>query len=138
MKVSRQRPTSIQAKGCLRQATRFGLLGLAALQFIFSSRVHGQAPPFEWVRTAGGSQFDHAQSAATDAAGNIYVTGYFQDKATFGTNSFGVPGDLVSRMFISKLDASGNFIWTKTASIGLTCCSCDPAQAVAVDPSGAA
>ncbi len=136
MKVSQRRTSSIRAKGCLRQATRFGLLGLAALQFIFSSRTHGQAPPFEWVRTAGGSQFDHAQSVATDAAGNIYVTGYFQDKATFGTNSFGVPGDLVSRMFIVKLDASANFIWTKTASIGLTCCSCDPAQAVAVDPSG--
>jgi hypothetical protein len=52
---------------------------------------------FQWQRAFGGTMDDDAAAVATDAAGNVYVTGYFRGTADFGTGPLSVP-------FTSDLD----------------------------------
>jgi len=72
----------------------------------------------------GGSGYQEnmaAHSIALDATGNIYTTGYFLVTSDFdpGTGTYmlsplpGADTNFDSRVFISKLDASGNFKWAK-------------------------
>lgn len=69
-----------------------------------------------WAKKLGGSNNDVANSIAVDASGNVYTTGYFEGTADFdpgtGTYNLTSPGGN-SDIFISKLDASGNFVWAK-------------------------
>jgi hypothetical protein len=62
----------------------------------------------------GGISLEGGNSVAVDAQGNVYTTGYFQGNADFdpgpGTYTLSSGG---SAIFVSKLDASGNFIWAK-------------------------
>lgn len=69
---------------------------------------------FVWAKQLGGSDLDWGYSVATDASGNVYTTGYFQKKADFdpGTGTFYLDA-VASDVFISKLDAMGNFVWAK-------------------------
>jgi hypothetical protein len=66
----------------------------------------------------------------SDAAGNSYITGYFEGTATFGTNQITSYG--VSDIFIAKYDPSGNCVWVKQA--GGT--SDDYGKGIAVDVAG--
>jgi gliding motility-associated-like protein len=70
-----------------------------------------------WVRQIGGSGIDAGNSLATDAAGNVYITGHFENTADFNPSGGGFM--LTSfggfDIFITKLGASGNHIWTKQA-----------------------
>ena len=54
---------------------------------------------------------DGAYAIATDAAGNSYVTGYFQDTATFG--SFTLISSGMEDVFVVKYDMNGNELWAK-------------------------
>ncbi len=63
-----------------------------------------------WATSAGGPGADRAYSVEVDGAGNIYLTGYFYDAAEFDAITLtGADRDV----FISKMDAAGNFIWAK-------------------------
>ncbi|MDZ4823456.1 MAG: gliding motility-associated C-terminal domain-containing protein [Flavobacteriales bacterium] len=63
-----------------------------------------------WAETAGGVAGDHATAIATDDDGNIYVTGYFTAQSAFG--NFELTATSSSReVFVTKLDADGNFQW---------------------------
>ncbi|HEX6428217.1 MAG TPA: SBBP repeat-containing protein, partial [Niastella sp.] len=56
-------------------------------------------------------------SIAVDATGNVYTTGYFANaSADFdpGPGTYNVPYGGNADIFISKLDASGNFVWAKS------------------------
>jgi hypothetical protein len=70
---------------------------------------------FLWVKSMGGTNEDGSASVAVDGSGNIYTTGVFMDTADFDPGA-GV-NNLISAggydIFISKLDASGNFVWAK-------------------------
>lgn len=70
---------------------------------------------FVWVKQLGGALNDFAFSIAVDVSGNIYTTGRFEGTADFdpgsGIANFTSAGS--SDIFISKLDASGNFLWAK-------------------------
>lgn len=50
---------------------------------------------------------------ALDGDGNIYLVGTFEESATFGDTTLHSQGG--DDMFVSKLDADGNFIWTAVA-----------------------
>ncbi|HTN17569.1 MAG TPA: SBBP repeat-containing protein [Chitinophagaceae bacterium] len=67
---------------------------------------------FSWVRKMGGLLADNVNSIATDLSGNVYVTGAFQGNADFGTGTT-LSSVGQSDVFISRIDLSGNFIWTK-------------------------
>lgn len=65
-----------------------------------------------WGRTAGGISTDVGSGIATDASGNILVTGYFHSSTiTFGTTTLTCQGFYNS--FTVKYDNSGNVIWAK-------------------------
>lgn len=69
-----------------------------------------------WVKTWGSSSdIDVLEDLSIDPMGNVYTTGYFQGTVDFdpgtGTNNLTSVGN--RDIFISKLDASGNFVWAK-------------------------
>ena len=71
---------------------------------------------YHWTHTAGGIENDHGYDVTTDAAGNVYVTGAFQETVDFNPRG---GGDVrVSQgafdVYIIKLAADGSYRWTRT------------------------
>src|SRR5436190_5064410 len=79
---------------------------------------------FIWAKQMGGADTrdfyssDWSLSIAVDASGNVYTTGMFSGTADFdpGTGVFNLICVDYSDMFVSKLDAAGNFVWAKQMS----------------------
>lgn len=69
---------------------------------------------FVWAKTFGGSSDDLAYGIAADATG-VYTTGAFYIGCDFdpGPNTYTMTTSGGSDIFISKLSASGNFVWAK-------------------------
>lgn len=102
--------------------------------FMFSGLQLVKAQDFEWAKNIGSSSNDYAESIAVDNLGNVYTTGYFQGTADFdpSTNVFNLTSAGSYDIFISKLDASGNFVWAKQiGGIGY-----DRAKAITIDNLG--
>lgn len=87
-----------------------------------------------WAKRMGGSGDDLGYSIALDKQGNVYTCGYFNGTADFdpGAGTFNLisAGDM--DVFISKLDASGNFVWAKRLGGTLE----NIGYAIALDASG--
>ena len=71
-----------------------------------------------WARNMGGPKDDFGLALALSNDGSVYTTGSFQDTADFdpGTDTFNLTSqaDLgYADIFISKLDANGNFVWAR-------------------------
>ena len=100
---------------------------------IFVCKV-SSAGVFQWAKKFGGGGTGDGNSIAVDASGNVYTTGYFTGTADFdpgpGTVNFTALGS--QDIFVSKLDASGNYVWARQ----LGGPSPDVAQAIAIDASG--
>ncbi|MCF8256825.1 MAG: gliding motility-associated C-terminal domain-containing protein [Flavobacteriales bacterium] len=65
-----------------------------------------------WLNKAGGAGNDEAHDMARDAAGDLYITGYFSFGAQFGDESFTAVGS--TDIFVAKVSGStGEFIWAK-------------------------
>lgn len=81
---------------------------------IFVSKLDA-AGTLVWALRLGGSGNDEGLGITTDTAGNVYITGKFEDTVDFDPG----PGtsNLVSMgahdIFITKLDPDGAHIWTK-------------------------
>ena len=77
---------------------------------------------------------DEGTSIAVDATGNVFTTGYFFSTSDFdpGTGTFNLTSLGLDDIFVSKLDALGNFVWTK--QWGGT--SAENSYSIAVDASG--
>lgn len=88
-----------------------------------------------WAVGAGGTSIDEASAVATDAAGNVYVTGNFSGTIDLdpGIGTFTLSASGVSDVFILKLDALGNFLWAVKA--GTTAAGCY-GNSIAVDGNG--
>ncbi|MDX1910595.1 MAG: SBBP repeat-containing protein [Saprospiraceae bacterium] len=86
-------------------------LGLA----IASMPIAVKSQNFEWAKRIGGLNFDHGTSVTTDVSGNVYTTGYFVGTVDFdpGPGIFNLNSSGEADIFISKLDANGNFMWAK-------------------------
>ncbi|MBI1841954.1 MAG: chitobiase/beta-hexosaminidase C-terminal domain-containing protein [Verrucomicrobia bacterium] len=83
-----------------------------------------------WTRAIGGTGDDRAYGVATDALGNVYAAGHFQDGAKFGDQSLTNRGAV--DLFVVKYDPDGNLLWVRGAGGG----NVDVAYAIAVDPQG--
>lgn len=66
-----------------------------------------------WARSAGGLGGDAAEAVGVDNQGNIYVTGYFDSVATFG--SIQVNGIDRDEVFLAKMTSNGSFTWVVRA-----------------------
>lgn len=65
----------------------------------------------KWSKHFGGREDDIGRSLATDASGNIFLTGYFENTASFGSRSWTSWG--FEDIFLAKYDANGNYLWSK-------------------------
>lgn len=70
---------------------------------------------FVWAKRLGGTSDDMLFEIAVDVAGNVYSTGHFSGTVDFdpGASSYTLSAQSAKDIFISKLDASGNFVWAK-------------------------
>jgi hypothetical protein len=95
-----------------------GTFLLSSLSFstrdIFISKLNSSGN-FVWAKRIGGGEDDEGSSIAVDAAENIYTTGYFTGSADFdpGPGNYFLYSSGLNGIFISKLNASGNFVWAK-------------------------
>lgn len=99
----------------------------------FSLLSHAQNVAFAWGRSISGSGIIWSTSTA-DAVGNVYTVGNFTGTADFDpdANTVNLTAAGTGDAFISKLDATGNYVWV----IQLGSTSSDAINDVAVDARG--
>ncbi len=96
-----------------------------------SNSLTAQSPNWAWARSASDTNAEEGWSVATDASGNVFMTGFFIDSTiTFDTTTLTNAGQ--NDIFVVKYDASGNALWAKSA--GGT--SDDVGKSVAIDANG--
>ena len=85
--------------------------------FVTKFNASGQ---FVWAVRMGGDKTDLGNAIAVDGLGNVYTTGNFQGTADFdpGANAYNLSSYIEAAtgissidVFVSKLDATGNFVW---------------------------
>ncbi|MCK4654382.1 MAG: SBBP repeat-containing protein [Candidatus Cloacimonetes bacterium] len=100
-----------------------GLLLIAVCAF-------AQAPEWQWAAKAGGIEWDNGWSITIDTSGNLYVTGWFRDSASFGSNILTSSGG--DNIFVAKISSDGNWLWANSVSGSDDGWSCS----ITVDTSG--
>ncbi len=82
--------------------------------FLFTAN-HLKAQDFQWAKAIQGTVYESGRSVMSDAAGNVYTVGSFQ--GTIDMNPGAASSTITTAggydIFISKLDAAGNFLWGK-------------------------
>ena len=88
--------------------------------FLFSTDEAGQ---YRWSKTIGGGVLDIANSIELDEHGNVYVSGFCWNLASYEPVHFGSdtvmdpasiePGPNNKKLFIIKYDSEGNFRWLR-------------------------
>jgi hypothetical protein len=93
---------------------------------------------YAWAARLGGAGTEEGYGVAVGAAGNIYATGFFQGTADFNPGSGTAPltsaGANDNDVYVSKLDASGGYVWAR--KFGGAALGTDQGNAVAVDAAG--
>jgi len=76
----------------------------------------GSSQQFEWIKGIGNALDHQAFIVKTDAANNVYITGYFQSVFYFVPETSSNLGQAFGGddIFIAKYSANGAFIWGKT------------------------
>ncbi|MBK9285865.1 MAG: T9SS type A sorting domain-containing protein [Sphingobacteriaceae bacterium] len=103
--------------------------------FLISTFIsYAQLPPLQWARSMGGTLGETGYCVINDDQGNVYTTGAFQGAVDFdpGPGSFILTSSGSNDVFVSKLDAAGNFLWAfKLGSTGD-----DTGETLAIDSNG--
>lgn len=81
-------------------------------QDIFVSKLDASGN-FLWAKKMGSTGIDVGNGITVDASGNVLTTGYFSTNADFdpGAGTMNLTNAGGFDAFVSKLDASGNFVW---------------------------
>jgi len=71
-----------------------------------------------WVKKMGGTSENYGTYLDLDAAGNVYISGYFYSTADFdpGPGTFNLTSASPQDMFITKLNTAGELDWVKQIS----------------------
>jgi hypothetical protein len=131
---------SVYTTGCYQGTADFdpGLgtfnLPSAGTLDVFVSKLDS-AGNFGWARGLGGTGDDSGNGLAVVSEGSVYTTGYFNGTVDFdpGPGTFNLTSAGSTDVFVSKLDAAGNFVWAR--GIGGTGDDSGNALAVAADGS---
>jgi len=77
--------------------------------------IHLSAQTLQWAKSMGGASNAVGNAIAVDNSGNVYTSGYFVDTVDFdpGVSTFNLISTGGIDIFVSKLDALGNFVWAK-------------------------
>ncbi len=107
---------------------------ITGLLLLLTTTLSAQMMTYDWARQMGGAGFNNGSSIVLDAAGNVYTTGGFQGTADFdpGGGVFNLTAAGSGDIFISKLDAAGNFVWAKQMGGATT----DDGRSITVDAAG--
>lgn len=69
-----------------------------------------------WAKSFGGTLDEDCRSITTDAAGNVFTTGFFRDTVDFDPNAGVV--NIISNgsydLFVQKLDSNGDLVWANS------------------------
>jgi gliding motility-associated-like protein len=70
---------------------------------------------FNWAKSMGGTSFQRPYIITSDDTGAVYTVGYFDGLTDFdpGSGVFNISSVANLDIFVSKLDANGNFLWVK-------------------------
>ncbi len=92
----------------------------------------GTCAASSWAATGGTTSTDYGYGVAVDSKGNVYVTGFYQGTAIFGTTTLADKGD--DNMFVAKYDRTGRFVRAVNVVNGGTTSSDDSiGYSIAVD-----
>jgi Ig-like domain CHU_C associated/Beta-propeller repeat len=70
---------------------------------------------YVWAKNMGGTSYDSGASILTDGSGNVYTIGDLQGTGDFDPGAGTANLTAISNdVFLSKLDASGNYVWAKS------------------------
>jgi hypothetical protein len=88
---------------------------MTAIVFCIAGFIANAQTSLAWAKQIGGTGTDNVSSVVTDAGGNVYTMGIFSGTSDMdpGTSVFNLTAVGNTDIFISKLDASGNFVWAK-------------------------
>jgi hypothetical protein len=92
------------------------------------------AQTFSWAKSLGSGSNEEGRGVAVDASGNVYTTGYLTGSGDFdpGPGVVTLTSAGSTDVYISKLDALGNFVW----AIRMGGTGPQSAAAIALDNSG--
>ena len=83
---------------------------LAFSLLISTSNIYAANPNWAWVKHGGGtSSQENGNGVATDANGNVYVTGRLSSLATFGSTTLSPVGG--GDIYVVKYNPIGNVLW---------------------------
>ncbi|HNX37458.1 MAG TPA: SBBP repeat-containing protein [Candidatus Cloacimonadota bacterium] len=124
---------NIYLTGMIEGSAVFGALTLhsSGLNDVFAAKLD-PAGNWLWAVRAGGTWYDNGNDLALDDFGNAYLTGQFEDSATFGAITLTSASSGESDIFAAKLDPEGNWFWAIRA--GGT--DSDSGRGIAIDESG--
>ncbi len=77
---------------------------------------NGQSSYATWAKTIGGAGSDVCRTVATDAQGNVYISGTYTSSADFdpGPGVFQLNAISLFDAYICKLSPNGNFLWARS------------------------
>lgn len=112
---------NILLTGAFQQTANFnpsgggGVLTSNGVQDIFVLKLNPEGN-FIWVKGFGSSNYEESESVSYDAAGNIYLAGYFFSEIDFDPSSaeyIMTPTSTSGNGFIMKMNGLGEFEWAK-------------------------
>jgi hypothetical protein len=100
--------------GIFEGTANFGAHSITSLGIcdVFIAKM-GANGAWQWARSCGGSDYDWGDGIATDASGNVYITGSFAGTGYFGGIEIISAG--YDDVYAAELDPAGNWLWAISA-----------------------